>query len=238
MERATSFGTDAVAYQLGRPGYVDEHVAWLLDGVAGRVLDLAAGSGKLTRAIVRLGFETLAVDPDERMLAQLDVAPTLAGRAESIPAPDASFAAVTVGQAWHWFDPQTVAPELARVLGPGGRLGLIWNTRDATDPFVAALAPIMGASPAEQLVDADRMEDLTGFTPFERRRWKRIRTMTPAELEAMVTSRSAYLLAEPEAQAAMLGGVRTLLATHPHTAGRQSFGYALNTTAYRATRLA
>ena len=64
--RATSFGADVAAYEQGRPEYVDEHVAWLLEGVAGRVLDLAAGSGKLTRAVARLGFDVVAVDPPTR----------------------------------------------------------------------------------------------------------------------------------------------------------------------------
>lgn len=236
MERATSFGTVAAAYQLGRPEYVDEHVAWLLEGVTGRVLDLAAGSGKLTRAVLRLGFDAVAVDPDERMLAEVGEAPTLAGRAESIPLPDASVSAVTVGQAWHWIDPEVAGPELVRVLVPGGRLGLIWNTRDITDPFIAELSPIIGASPAEELVDGDGVGQVPGFAPFERRRWQRVRPMTPLELEAMVTSRSQYILATDDAKAAMLAGVRELLASHPHTAGRGSFGYALNTTAYRAER--
>lgn len=236
MERATSFGTVAAAYQLGRPEYVDEHVAWLLEGVTGRVLDLAAGSGKLTRTVLRLGFDAVAVDPDERMLAEVGEAPTLAGRAESIPLPDASVSAVTVGQAWHWIDPEVAGPELVRVLVPGGRLGLIWNTRDITDPFIAELSPIIGASPAEELVDADGVGQVPGFAPFERRRWQRVRPMTPLELEAMVTSRSQYILATDDAKAAMLAGVRELLASHPHTTGRESFGYALNTTAYRAER--
>lgn len=237
MERATSFGTDAAAYQLGRPEYLDEHVAWLLDGVTGQVLDLAAGSGKLTRAILRRGLDAVTVDPDQRMLAEIDGAPTLAGRAEAIPLPDASVAAVTVGQAWHWIDPQLAGPELTRVLVPGGRLGLIWNTRDITDPFIAALSPIIGASPAEELVDGDGVGQVPGFAPFQRRRWQRVRTMTPVELEAMVTSRSQYILASEDVKAAMLAGVRELVATHPRTAGRESFGYALNTTAYRAERL-
>ena len=95
----------------------------------------------------------MAVDPDEQMLASNSTASTLAGRAEAIPLPDASVAAVTLGQAWHWLDPATAGPEIARVLVPGGRLGLVWNIRDARHPFIAALAGVMGPSPAEQLLD-------------------------------------------------------------------------------------
>lgn len=237
MERATSFGADVAAYELGRPEYVDEHVAWLLDAVSGRVLDLGAGSGKLTRALVRLGHDVVAVDPDAAMLARNTAVPTFIGTADAIPLPDGSVAAVTVGQAWHWFDPATAGPEICRVLAPGGRLGLIWNTRDASHPFVAALGEIAGASPAEQMVTAKSVTQVPGFGPFERRQWKRIRVMTPAEIEAMVTSRSAYLIAPEAEQRSILAGLRDLVATHPHSAGRERIDYPLTTTCYRADAL-
>ncbi len=140
QQPATSFGAAVGAYELGRPGYAPEHVAWLLDGVQGGVLDLAAGSGKLTRAVAGLGFDVVAVDPDEKMLSRVEDVPTFAGTAEAIPLPDDSVAAVTVGQAWHWFDPMAAGAEIARVLTPGGRLGLVWNIRDVRHPFVVALA--------------------------------------------------------------------------------------------------
>lgn len=234
MEAARSFGSGVAAYEAGRPDYGDDHVAWLLDGVDGPVLDLAAGSGKLTRVLQRLGREVVAVDPDAAMLSRIDSAPTHLGTADSIPLADHTMAAVTVGQAWHWFDPATAAPEIARVLRPGGRLGLIWNTRDSAHPFVAALAAVMGPSPAEQLVDSGGVRDLPGFAPWTRRRWARVRMMTPAEVEAMVASRSRYLIAGPDEQTAILAGVRNLLASHPHTAGRQRFEFPLNVTCYRA----
>ncbi len=235
--RATSFGGDVDAYEKGRPEYVDEHVGWLLEGVTGRVLDLGAGSGKLTRTVRRLGFEVVAVDPDAQMLARNTGVESHAGTAESIPLPDASVAAVVVGQAWHWFDPTLAGPEAARVVVPGGRLGLIWNTRDAAHPFVAALSQIMGPSPAELMVDSAHVRTVAGFAPFERRRWQRVRLMTPDALVAMVTSRSQYLVATPAAQRAVVAGVRDLLATHPHTAGRDEFEYPLHTTCYRAQAL-
>jgi SAM-dependent methyltransferase len=237
MERATSFGADVAAYELGRPEYVDEHVAWLLDGVSGRVLDLGAGSGKLTRAIVRLGFDAVAVDPDADMLERNTAAPTLVGRADAIPVADGSVAAVTVGQAWHWFDPATAGPEIARVLRPRGRLGLIWNTRDSSHPFVAALGEIAGPSPAELMVAAEAVTQVPGFGPFERSQWTRTRVMTPAEIEAMVASRSAFLTASATEQHAMLAALRDLMATHPHTAGRERFDYPLHSTCYRADAL-
>lgn len=234
IERATSFGTDVGAYELGRPDYDDDHVAWMLDGVEGPVLDLGAGSGKLSRAIARVGFDVIAVDPDAAMLERNDATQTHVGSAAAIPLPDASVGAVTVGQAWHWFDPVTAGPEIARVLRPGGRLGLIWNTRDTNDPFVAELAAIIGPSPAEQMVADDSILDLPGFTAFERDQRRRVRMMTSAEIEAMVTSRSWYIVAEPSQQAEVLTAVRNLIATHPHSHGRERFAYALHSTVYRA----
>jgi SAM-dependent methyltransferase len=236
-ERATSFGAAVDAYQQGRPDYDRDHVAWLLDGVHGQVLDLGAGSGKLTRAIAGLGFDVVAVDPDEQMLSAITDLPTLVGTAEHLPLPDASVAAVTVGQAWHWFDPATAGAEIARVLQPGGRLGLIWNTRDLSHPFVAALAPKMGDSAAEVMMDEEDVHDLPGFTAFERSRIDRVRWMSVAELEAMVVSRSIYLTAAPQTQARILSDVRELVDTHLHTRGRERFEYPLHSTAYRANRL-
>lgn len=233
-QRATSFGAAVDAYEVGRPDYEPAPVTWLLDGVAGRVVDLGAGSGKLTRVVRALGFDVVAVDPDSQMLSRNTGGETVVGTADAIPLPNASAAAVTVGQAWHWFDPAAVGPELTRLLIPGGRLGLIWNTRDSRHPFVRALAAVMGASPAELMVDGDSVRQVPGFGPFERRRWERVRMMTPESLVAMVTSRSHYLVAAPDVQAEIVAGVRRLLATHPHTAGAEQFAYPLHTTAYRA----
>lgn len=237
QQPATSFGVAVGAYELGRPGYAAAHVAWLLDGVQGRVLDLAAGSGKLTRAVTGLGFEAVAVDPDEQMLGRVEDVPTFVGTAEAIPLPDGSVAAVTVGQAWHWFDHDAAGAEIARVLTPGGRLGLVWNIRDARRPFVAALAEVMGPSPAEAMIDADAVLPVPGFTDFERRRFESVRMITPEAVEALVTSRSHWLVASPATQAAVLADVRQLVATHPHSAGRRMFEFAMCTACYRADAL-
>ncbi|MGV8909188.1 MAG: class I SAM-dependent methyltransferase [Propionicimonas sp.] len=238
QERATSFGGAVDAYELGRPAYAAEHVAWLLDGVNGPVLDLGAGSGKLTRAVGRLGFEVLAVDPDEQMLSRVAGVRKLVGTAEAIPLPDDSVAAVTVGQAWHWFDPAAAGAEITRVLVPRGRLGLIWNIRDARQPFVAALAEVMGPSPAEAIMDADAVLPVPGFGDFERRRFESVRMITPEAVEALVTSRSHWLVASPATQAAVLADVRELVATHPHSAGRRLFEFPMCTACYRADALA
>jgi len=151
---ANSFGPAADIYERGRPGYPDAAVTWLLPAGRPRVVDLGAGTGKLTRQIRDRGLEVTAVDPSEQMLAQLALAvpgvPALIGSAERIPLPAGSADAVLVAQAWHWIDPARAVPEIARILRPGGRLGLVWNLRDESEPWVRRLDEIIGDSETER----------------------------------------------------------------------------------------
>lgn len=145
--QASSFGAVAAAYERGRPPYPPEAVDWLLPAGASRVLDLGAGTGKLTRQLRDRGLDVIAVEPSEGMREQLARAvpgvPVHAGSAEEIPLPDHSVDAVLVAQAWHWVDRSRAVPEVARVLVPGGRLGLVWNIRDEREDWVAELGRIM-----------------------------------------------------------------------------------------------
>jgi SAM-dependent methyltransferase len=148
---AGGFSAGAGAYEKGRPSYPDDAVATLareLDLRSGRrVLDLAAGTGKLTRLLVPSGVDIVAVEPIAEMRAQfaavLPGVPVLDGRAEHIPLVDDDVDAVTVAQAFHWFDFDVACHEIARVLRPGGRLGLVWNERDTRTPWVAELSRII-----------------------------------------------------------------------------------------------
>jgi ubiquinone/menaquinone biosynthesis C-methylase UbiE len=146
---AAGFGSQAAAYQRGRPSYANDAVDWMIEGVpaGGRVLDLAAGTGKLTSMLVACGFDVVAVEPIDSMRQELSaVAPTahaVAGSAEEIPLPDASVDAVAIAQAFHWFNERAALAEIARVLRPGGRLGLIWNERDDSVPWMARLSTIL-----------------------------------------------------------------------------------------------
>ncbi len=121
-----------------------EALNWLVPPGARAVLDLAAGTGVVTRELVRRTAGTqrvIAVEPDERMRAVLAArcpeAEVLAGRGEDIPLPDASVDAVVISSAWHWLDPERAVPEITRVLRVGGRLGVIWVARDVRVPWVA-----------------------------------------------------------------------------------------------------
>ncbi|WP_139980150.1 class I SAM-dependent methyltransferase [Nocardioides litoris] len=150
QRHARSFGGVADAYDRGRPSYPDDAVAWLVgDLPAGaQVLELGAGTGKLTERLVALGHDVHASEPDEAMLAVLrrrlpDVATSLTG-AEEIPLPDASVDVVVAAQCLHWFDPERAYAEIARVLRPGGHLAAVWNVRDERIPWVRKLGRIIG----------------------------------------------------------------------------------------------
>lgn len=141
------FGLAAEMYERGRPDYPAAAIDLLverLDLRPGRtVVDLAAGTGKLTRLLVPSGAQVLAVEPIDQMRALIEGARAVEGTAEAIPLADASADAVTVAQAFHWFRTEDALLEIRRVLRPGGALALIWNTRDERHPVQAAISEIL-----------------------------------------------------------------------------------------------
>lgn len=236
-ELAASFGAAADAYERGRPGYPEAALDWLLPGTAETVLDLGAGTGKLTRLLRARGLTTYAVEPSAAMLDQLRAAVPGAlvrpGSAEEIPLPDVSVDAVLVAQAWHWMDPSHAGPEVARVLRPGGRLGLLWNLRDDREPWVAALSRIMGGP--DWAVE-DTVLDPRLFHPLERTEVGWTHTSTRAGVLDMVASRSYLITASPTSQQAVLDQVRKLLDSHPAVAGSDSVTLPYRTVCRRARR--
>ena len=151
-ERARSFETVAAEYERHRPGYPEEALRWAAEQLGletgARVLDVGAGTGKLTRGLAALGFRVVAVEPGAPMLEQLRAAvpeaEALDGAAESLTLPDASIAAAFAGQAYHWFDRDRAVPELHRVIRAGGGLTLLWNWWDERDPLQRELGAIVG----------------------------------------------------------------------------------------------
>ncbi|OBF32330.1 SAM-dependent methyltransferase [Mycolicibacterium peregrinum] len=223
--RSLSFGSEAAAYERGRPSYPPEAIDWLLPEGAHDVLDLGAGTGKLTTRLVERGLDVIAVDPIPEMLElltnSLPDTPALLGTAEEIPLADNSVDAVLVAQAWHWFDPERAVKEVGRVLRPGGRLGLVWNTRDERSGWVKDLGRIIGP-------EHDPNSEVALGEPFgaiERHQVEWTSYLTPQALIDLVASRS-YCITSPErVRTQTLEQVRELLSTHPALA--HSSGLAL-----------
>jgi SAM-dependent methyltransferase len=142
-EEATSFGSVADSYDRVRPGPAAAALDWLVPAGCEVAVDLAAGTGLFTRALLGRAARVVAVEPDVRMREVLTRrSPGLdvrEGRGEAMPLPDASADAVFVSTAWHWLDQSRAVPEIARVLRPGGRLGVIWTSRDRDEDWVAEL---------------------------------------------------------------------------------------------------
>ncbi len=243
-EMSTSFGAAAGTYELGRPDYPVEAVSWMLrpvhhEGRALRVADAGAGTGKLTRVAVELGAEVVAIDPDPAMLAELRShvhgVPTFVGSAERMPLPDASVDALLFGQAWHWVDPVEASAEAGRVLRSGGVLGLVWNIRDESVPWVRRLTDIMHGSHAEMmLADGDPPVEAP-FVGLETQTWRWSRSMNREALLAMARSRSYIITADVEARAAIESRLAGLF-DEIGAIGSRAIGLPYVTRAYRAVR--
>jgi ubiquinone/menaquinone biosynthesis C-methylase UbiE len=217
---ALTFGSVAEQYERARPPYADEAVAWLAERLpAGRVLDLAAGTGKLTRQLVALGGEVVAVEPDPAMRATLArVVPgvePLAGTAEDIPLADGSVDAVFVGQAFHWFRRDEALAEMHRVIRPGGGFALLWNTWDERDPLLHAIDELLTAMrPERARRDRARIETPL-FGPVEERTFRQARTLTGAELADWAASTSPVFNAPEAERTGLLARVRELAGDGP-----------------------
>ena len=234
--QASSFGAAAAAYERGRPPYPAEAVDWLLPEGASRVLDLGAGTGKLTRQLCDRGLDVIAVEPSEGMRAQLaravPGAAVHAGSAEEIPLPDRSVDAVLVAQAWQWVDRSRAVPEVARVLVPGGRLGLVWNIRDEREDWVAELGLILRDPGGQQRQD----RGIIGppFGPVEHRAVEWTHRLSRDELIDLAASRSYVITMPDEQRAEVLAQVRHLASTHPALAGSDELVLPYVTECYRA----
>ncbi|MEX1007606.1 MAG: class I SAM-dependent methyltransferase [Acidimicrobiia bacterium] len=230
----TGFGTEAEAYERGRPSYPPDAVAWLADSLRiapGRtVADVAAGTGKFTRLLAPYGADVVGVEPVDGMRAFLGAtAPgvrVVAGAAEALPFADGSLDAITVAQAFHWFDALAALREFHRVLRPAGRVGLIWNARNRSVPWVDAMWTIM-----------DRVEkrapwrnhdewresafvDQPFFTPLTEAVFRHEQLLTHDEAIDRMRSVSHIAVLPPAEQEVVLEEVRAVLDRDPATAGQ------------------
>jgi ubiquinone/menaquinone biosynthesis C-methylase UbiE len=207
---ARSFGGVADAYDRGRPTYPREAAVWLTSEKPLSVLELGAGTGKLTQQLVALGHDVHATEPDPKMLAILDknLPDVRLSRApaEEIPAGDASYDVVVSAQAFHWFDPDRALPEIARVLKPHGRLSLVWNQRDERIPWVKRLGRIIGTQ--EHLTDpGELLERSKLFGTAEQESFRFWQVVDRHSVQDLVRSRSNVAVLSPGEQEAKMAEV-------------------------------
>lgn len=219
-EYRLSFETVADAYERARPGYAPEAVEWIAERLPfGRVLDLAAGTGKLTRQLVAQGADVVAVEPGAEMRSVLarvlpDVE-VLAGSAEAIPLPDESVDTVTVAQAFHWFRAAEALAEIHRVLRPGGGVALLWNEWDLDDPRVRRIDDLI--EPLRGRVGRHddwrrRLEESALYARREVRMFRHNHAAAPDVVAERVLSISVVAAAKPAERARLLDEVRAIVA--------------------------
>jgi SAM-dependent methyltransferase len=240
--RARSFGAAATDYADHRPDYPADGIRWGLAAATGSVrtvLDLAAGTGKVTGGLLALGLSATAVEPDEEMLAELSArfgsVRALAGSAERIPLPDASFDAVVVGQAFHWFDREVALAEIARVLRPGGALAALWNDEDERVDWVAGLGAVAKTRVSQRLLPSHPTFDGPYFEAGEHADFPHTYRRTADSLTATVGTKSHTLVVSEAERAAVLGRIRDYLGSRPETATGE-FDLPLVTSVVRGRR--
>jgi len=245
------FGAEAAAYEAARPSYPPGVVSWLAEHLRIRpgrtVVDLAAGTGKLTRLLTPLGAEVVAVEPVAGMRSAFCAAvpgtPLVGAPAEALPFADGSLDAVTVAQAFHWFDQDAAHAELRRTLRPGGRYGLVWNARDRRDDWVEQVWSVMDrvekAAPwqAHDEWRDSALGERPGFGPLHEATFRHHHEVTPDEVVLRIASVS-HVAVLPEAErAAVLDEVRDILGAHPDTRGQTTVALPYRVDAYWAERI-
>jgi SAM-dependent methyltransferase len=263
--RGLFFGSGAELYDQTRPSYPTDSIRWVLGHEPMTVVDLGAGTGILSRQLVELGYQTIAVEPDDAMRARLAAnSPTvtvLGGTAESIPLPDASADAVLAGQAYHWFDPEPSHAEIARVTRPGGVFGSLWNLRDESVAWSAELsmilhdedtgvdtqtaAAVMLHGALAKILDEDTDDSGwlgnptfgEGFGVVSWQAFRHTMSYSPDTLADFVRSRCYYRTASVRRRVEIERQVQQLVTNHPELCGRSVFDLPYVALAYRADRL-
>ncbi|MDR3436974.1 methyltransferase domain-containing protein [Telmatospirillum sp.] len=248
---ATGFASQAETYQRGRPDYPVAIEAWLREKLGLRqgrhVLDLGAGTGKFTKRLVATGADVVAVEPVAEMRGQftrsLPDVPVLAGSADAIPLPANSLDAVVCAQSFHWFATRETLAEIHRILRPDGMLGLVWNVRDESVPWVQAITDILrpyeGDAPRFANGDWKKPFPAPGFTPLEESRFPHTH-QGPAEqviIERMLSVSFIAALA-PDQRSTVEAALRRLIASTTDLAGHGEILFPYRTSAFACRRLA
>jgi ubiquinone/menaquinone biosynthesis C-methylase UbiE len=247
---ARGFQAGAGAYDRARPDYPAGAVDWLCDRLRIRagahVLDVGAGTGKLTALLVPSGARLVAIEPVDTMRSRLSAAVpsarVIAGTAEEIPLATGSIDAAVAAQAFHWFDGPRALAEFHRVLRPGGRLGLVWNVRDRSRPWTAAVHSIV-----DEVCDATWRHEMqtwraafsatTLFGPLEEAEFSYAQELGEAGMIDRIASTSFIALLDEDKRAAVLDRVRDVLRTDPETRDRSTFVLPYRTRVYWCERL-
>jgi ubiquinone/menaquinone biosynthesis C-methylase UbiE len=231
-----SFEDVAEIYERARPGYPADALAWVADVLdlrEGRtVLDLGAGTGKLTRQLRGTGADVIAVEPGDAMRAQLELAvpdvKALRGSAEEIPLPDDSVDAIAVGQAFHWFRHEEALPEMHRVLRPGGGVALLWNARDAEEPLHQEVNDLLEDVLKERAPSPDSSLQLVAsplFGPVEERSFRFKQELDADGLAERIASISFVAALPPERRHEIESQLRAVVEA---AGGRVDFPYMTN----------
>ena len=204
-DHALSFGAVAEAYDRARPSYPPDAASWLVGKPHATVLELGAGTGKLTELLVAAGHDVIATDPLPQMLRRLrtrvPAARAVVAAAEHIPVASRSVDVVVCAQSFHWFDHPVALPEIARVLRPGGSLALVWNERDEGIPWVRKLGRLLhehsqdspgSSETSDELADPARQSLHFGWT--EQQQFRFWHTLRRDDLFDLVRSRSSVAL--------------------------------------------
>jgi SAM-dependent methyltransferase len=246
---AEGFGAAAHAYERSRPDYPAEAIDRLTQELEierrSLVLDLGAGTGKLTRLLIPTGARVVALEPVEAMRLRfteiLAGVPVVGGMAEALPFPDETFDAVVAAQAFHWFQADRALAEVSRVLRPWGRLGLLWNVRNETVPWVKELTRIIepheARAPREHWKTwRESFSRSDHFGTLHQRRFQHEQRLGAEGLVERVASMSFIASLPAEERDSVFGQVRHLAASHPDLAGREEFALPYITDLYWCTR--
>ena len=247
---ASGFDKSAEVYEQSRPSYPPDSVAWLVEqlrlGAGVRIADVAAGTGKLTRLLTPTGASFVGVEPVPGMqsgfVAMCPGIPLVAGTAEQLSFAGASLDAITVAQAFHWFDAPVALGEFARVLRPGGRLGLIWNARDRSNDLVEQLWSIMDRveKRAPWRNHDERKESAAlqhpDFTAMTEATFHHEQVLTHEQMLGRFRSVSHIAVLPPAEQEAVIDEINEVLETHPISAGTELVAIPYRVDAYWCER--
>jgi SAM-dependent methyltransferase len=245
--RATSFGAIAEDYDRYRPGPPAAAADWILPRQCDAVLDIGAGTGALTRLLVDRARRVTAVEPDPRMAevlaARVPTATVLNGRAEDLPLPDGGFDAIVGSSMWHWVQEDRAFAEAARVLRPGGVIGLLWSGPDRSEGWLAEiLRSARGRDLTREAAERRRRHavHLPDDAPFGEPETHLVRwsiPVTPDDIVGLAGTYSGFIILSEDERARARDALEEVVRTHPAIAGREQLELPMGCRCWRAVRL-